>query len=640
MPPETLAEVDGLAPDGVSGRPSAHVGPPRERLSGEVGDVGAEDEGPPLKSLGKFQFLERVGRGGMGDVYLAFVAGSTGFRKLVVVKLLRESFAAYPESREMFLDEGRLAARLNHPNVVQTNEVGVERGRHYMVMEYLEGQPLDQLIARSIEAAVDVPNAIWLRVALDALSGLHHAHELRDYDGTPFNVVHRDLSPHNFFLTYEGAVKLLDFGIAKAAMRHSSTRSGVIKGKPAYMAPEQLMGLAVDRRADLYVFGIVLWELFTRQRLFTGTVAECLRRHLLNDVPRVSSLVRGFDRALDDVIARALDPDPTLRFQTARAMRDALAAAAAAAGPIPTSEAVGELLGDLFRREREERRQAVRRYVNEYARESAAPAAGHATPEGVALPSLPGGARPWSGSQAPQASRSTGAPRLAASPGFPPPALGFPPPALGFPPPALGFAPPPLGFAPPALGFAPPALGLPPSAVSFLPPAPGFLPPALGLGDVPPSRWPRWAALVGAVAAAGAVLVVGAWRFGGAPSRARAVSVAAMSAAPLAPAPSSVAPASSGATVATQGAGAPAGAPPAAAGAPDGAPPDAQRPAGEAPSDAQRPAGEASAVAPAPSGRGPGRNGARRAKPGGPAMGAPHKPRGVGTSKRTRRVEP
>ncbi|HEU4406525.1 MAG TPA: protein kinase, partial [Polyangiaceae bacterium] len=340
-----------------------------------------------VDSVGKYRLLERIGRGGMGEVYLALNSGPTGFNKLVVVKLLREEFALNGAARAMFLDEARLVTRLNHPNVVQTNEVGLAGGDHYLVMEYLEGQSLDQLIKRADAAGERVPLGLLVRVALDVLSGLDYAHELADFDGTPLNVVHRDLSPHNVFLTYEGVVKLLDFGIAKAGTQSHRTEVGTLKGKPGYMPPEQLFSTPIDRRADLYVVGIVLWEMFTGARLFRGPPTQSAMRIVDGPMPPVSSVVPGFDPGLDAVVARALEREPDARFQTARAMREALAAAASSLLAVPPPEALGELMRSLFRDQRERRRLAVQRYVGEHLR-----GAGGAPREAARPPAAAGGA--------------------------------------------------------------------------------------------------------------------------------------------------------------------------------------------------------------------------------------------------------
>src|SRR5260370_910736 len=189
---------------------------------------------------GKYKLLAELGRGGMANVYLAVARGPSGFNKLVVLKCLRSDLASDTELLAMFLDEARLAARLNHPHVVQTYEVGEYVGRPVIVMEYLEGQVLSSLVQRA-QSNNALPLSLHLRVIIDALEGLHHAHELTDYDGKPLGLVHRDISPQNVFVTFDGHVKVLDFGIAKAATSQSQTATGILKGKVKYMAPEQML---------------------------------------------------------------------------------------------------------------------------------------------------------------------------------------------------------------------------------------------------------------------------------------------------------------------------------------------------------------------------------------------------------------
>ena len=203
----------------------------------------------------------------MADVFLAVQSGPTGsgFQKLMVVKRLRQNLADEPEFVAMLVDEARIAARLNHPNVVQTNEVGELNGQYFIAMEYLDGQPLHRIQHRNAQRQKDGATAPFSKdlqyvVLLDVLAGLHHAHELLDYDGTPLQIVHRDMTPHNIFVTYEGQVKVVDFGIARAVGRSAETRQGIIKGKVRYMAPEQAIGHNVDRRADVFAIGIILWE--------------------------------------------------------------------------------------------------------------------------------------------------------------------------------------------------------------------------------------------------------------------------------------------------------------------------------------------------------------------------------------------
>jgi serine/threonine-protein kinase len=320
-------------------------------------------EGPA--AFGKYHLFATLGRGGTADVYLAVSRGPMGFSKLVVVKRLRDTLAAEASFLDMFLDEARLAARLNHPNVVHTYEVGEQDGHYFIAMEYLDGQSLQsvlRVLAKNKNGS-DLGPTACARIVADALAGLHYAHELKDYDGTPLDIIHRDVSPHNVFVTYDGQVKLVDFGIAKAALSRTQTEVGVLKGKVAYMAPEQAMAGAIDRRADLFAMGIVLWELLTRNRLMCGESAAATLHRLLNKpVPRVSDVLPSIDRTLDAIVARALEKDPDSRFATAQEMRDALEAWIASSGAPVRQEEIGAKLSGLFASTRAD----VKRQIQEH----------------------------------------------------------------------------------------------------------------------------------------------------------------------------------------------------------------------------------------------------------------------------------
>src|SRR6185369_10133796 len=241
----------------------------------------------------------------MADVFLAVARGQLGLNKLVVIKRLRQALAEEKPFRTMFLDEARLAARLNHPNIVHTYEVGEQNAMYFIAMEYLEGQSLNKVLKELVRRKETLEPAFAVRVVADALAGLGYAHELRDYDGRPLSVIHRDVSPHNIFVTYDGHTKLVDFGIAKAALSTTETEVGVLKGKVAYMAPEQAMGGRIDQRADLFAMGIVLWELLARQRLMTGASAANTLHKLMNEaIPRLSEAVPGIDPALEAIVTR------------------------------------------------------------------------------------------------------------------------------------------------------------------------------------------------------------------------------------------------------------------------------------------------------------------------------------------------
>ncbi len=319
---------------------------------------------PDVSTLGKFQLLALLGKGGMGEVYLALSRGSSDSNKLVVIKRLSPSIAVEPAFREMFLDEGRLAVRLNHPNVVQTYEVVADGTTHFLVMEYLEGQPLVRMMKSLARAGKKLPPEIAISIVAQALSGLQYAHELTDYDGTPINVVHRDLSPHNIFITYEGVVKLVDFGIAKAAMNSSQTQAGMFKGKPSYMAPEQFVG-SVDARADLFTVGVVLWEMLTHQRLANTEDSVKAVAELLGGpaVRRVSSAVPSIDPRLDGIVARSLEKERDNRFQTAAEMREALVEYGHASGRRGGQDEVSRLMRELFAKKRESVRKVIQSYV-------------------------------------------------------------------------------------------------------------------------------------------------------------------------------------------------------------------------------------------------------------------------------------
>ncbi|HEY8079567.1 MAG TPA: protein kinase [Labilithrix sp.] len=318
--------------------------------------------------FGKYDLIAVLGRGGMADVYLAAIRGPASFRKLVVVKRLREDVAERVAFSAMLLDEAQLAARLQHPNVVQTLEVGVHEGQHYIAMEYLDGQP----IGRILKVAGAPPAPFTARVMADALAGLAYAHDLTDYDGKPLSIVHRDVSPQNLFVTYSGEVKVVDFGIAKTAARVSEdTEAGVLKGKLAYMAPEQLQNKPVDRRADLWAAGVVMWEMLTGKRLFGGkSEGEAISNILFSPIARPSEIRNNVPPALEDVCMRALERDAEKRWQTASAMREAIYAfleSETQAGA--RRDEVGAHVASLFEKERAEVRGRITQFMAEAADE-------------------------------------------------------------------------------------------------------------------------------------------------------------------------------------------------------------------------------------------------------------------------------
>ncbi|MGZ3416218.1 MAG: serine/threonine protein kinase [Polyangiales bacterium] len=315
--------------------------------------------GDELPLLGRHRLIAEIGRGGMAEVFLAVTQGPGGFHKLVVVKRLRTQLHEDPEFVAMFLDEARLAARLAHPNVVQTIEVGEDRGRHFMVMEYLDGQPLHRIVARA-RTGGGFPLRMQLRVIADVLAGLHYAHELRDFDGSPLGVVHRDVSPHNVIVTYDGQCKLLDFGIAKALDSTSETRAGVLKGKVVYMAPEQARLEKVDRRADLFAVGMMLWEAGAGRRMWKNASDSAVLPQLIEGklVPLLDVNPEAPPR-LAQICARALMMDPRDRHATAADMQRDVEALIDELGERPNRRAIGENVSAIFADQRERVRATI-----------------------------------------------------------------------------------------------------------------------------------------------------------------------------------------------------------------------------------------------------------------------------------------
>jgi eukaryotic-like serine/threonine-protein kinase len=277
----------------------------------------------PVKHFGPYNLIGRLGFGGMAEVFLAFTSGPGGVRKLCVVKRLHRHLRKSKDFVRMFLDEARLAARLNHPNVIQTYELGEIDGAYFISMEYMQGQSLDRLMRLRDKGEPARWYQLVARVLSDALEGLHYAHELTDFDGTPLQIVHRDISPQNIFVTYEGISKILDFGVAKAATQVDQTESGVLKGKCSYVAPEQAQGGKLDHRVDVWSMGVVLWEAVTNRRLFkSNTNAATLMEVLTSQIPLVMDVAPNMPLTLGQVVENALQRKPENRYATARRMKE------------------------------------------------------------------------------------------------------------------------------------------------------------------------------------------------------------------------------------------------------------------------------------------------------------------------------
>jgi serine/threonine-protein kinase len=277
-------------------------------------DVGI---GADADAARKYHVLMDIGRGGTATVSCAIARGIGGFTKLVVLKTILEEFVAARETVQMFIDEARLSARMNHPNVVQVYEVYSQDRSPVIVMEFLDGQSLARIHTRAFEDPA-YTTAIAISILCQVLAGLQYAHSLTDYDGTPLELVHRDVSPHNVMLTYDGQVKLVDFGIAKLSSSARNTKTGVVKGKIGYMAREQVEGADVDHRGDLFAVGVMLWEAIARRSLWgSRSDAEIVRCLVLDDVPEIEKAVPHVDPELARICRTALAARVEARYASA-----------------------------------------------------------------------------------------------------------------------------------------------------------------------------------------------------------------------------------------------------------------------------------------------------------------------------------
>jgi eukaryotic-like serine/threonine-protein kinase len=317
-----------------------------------------------LKSFGKYRLIASLGSGGMAQVYLALMAGPVGFNKLLVLKILRQDlghlFGASTDSVQMFWKEARLLARLSHPNIVQTHEVGEFNGHYFIAMEYLDGQPYSTTLTRM--RGSDVSLLEHLRVVSAVARALHYSHTLKSYDGEPTGIVHRDVSPHNIIITYDGQVKLLDYGVATSEDPDHVTRVGVIKGKLDYIAPEQLRGDAIDGRADVFALGAVLWEALSGQRFGGGRrVSDALKvqARLTGGERKLRALKPALPEELTRIVERATALDAADRFHDAAAFADALDMYTVESGGRPSARTLSAIMEPLFESERAQMNEVI-----------------------------------------------------------------------------------------------------------------------------------------------------------------------------------------------------------------------------------------------------------------------------------------
>ncbi|HEX5035347.1 MAG TPA: serine/threonine-protein kinase, partial [bacterium] len=322
--------------------------------------------------FGRYVLLEKIASGGMAEIFRAVLTGVEGFEKVVVIKRIHPVWSERREFITMLVDEAKLLVHLNHPNIVQVFELGREGETYYIAMEYVEGIDLRHLVQRLKTAQRRLPQELALHMAIETLKGLHYAHERTLKNRGKLGIVHRDVSPQNILLSFEGEVKVTDFGIAKALTQTHETQTGVLKGKYAYMSPEQALGAALDARTDVFAAGIVLYELLFARRLFAaGSEVETLDKVRKAEIPWPEETADLFP-GLKDALARALEKDPERRYPDAESFAEALKACLPA-GAKADRRSLAAFLSEVFSEEIVQRRQELSRGTASFRRTKIAP---------------------------------------------------------------------------------------------------------------------------------------------------------------------------------------------------------------------------------------------------------------------------
>ncbi len=319
------------------------------------------EEAPKL--FGQYELIRRIARGGMAEIYLATERGLQGLERQVALKRILPHMAESDDFVTMFMDEARIAARLAHPNIAHIYSFGEVDEVYYLAMEYVEGLTCSRLLKLAAPEPVSIP--ITLRVVADICAALHYAHEMHDTDGNPLGLVHRDVNPQNIMVSLNGVAKLLDFGVARAATQSHATRVGQVKGKIGYIAPEVFRGLMLDRRADVFAAGTMLFELLSGRKLFKREIEAATIHAILNDVPPELDGLKGTPTGVDAIIARSTAKDPEERYQTAHEMQQDIEQLLATQGIVATPFIVGKF---------------VRECIDQVAREDAAEEEGSLQP--------------------------------------------------------------------------------------------------------------------------------------------------------------------------------------------------------------------------------------------------------------------
>jgi eukaryotic-like serine/threonine-protein kinase len=268
--------------------------------------------------FGKYTLIDRIAVGGMAEIFLARQAGLEGFEKTIVIKRIRPHLSKQTSFVKMFLNEAKLAAQLNHPNIVQIYDLGKISESYFIAMEYIFGRDMRRIIPKADSMGIPFPMVYALKIASSVCEGLYYAHQKVDLYGNPLNIVHRDVTPENIFVSFDGTVKVLDFGIAKAANQIEQTRAGEIKGKLSYMSPEQCMGKPLDQRSDIFSLGVVLYEWLTGFKLFTGESEVAILKSITEGKIYAPSYFKSdIPEAVEAILMRALEKDRDKRYQSA-----------------------------------------------------------------------------------------------------------------------------------------------------------------------------------------------------------------------------------------------------------------------------------------------------------------------------------
>src|SRR4051812_45043266 len=324
--------------------------------------VSNQQAAAPPRIVGRYALFDEIAAGGMATIHLGRLVGPVGFSRTVAIKTLHPQFAKDPEFVEMFLEEARLASRIQHPNVISTVDVATAEGEVFLVMEYVAGESLAKLVRSALKKGDPVPVEIAVSILAGMLHGLHATHEAKNEQLEAMHIVHRDVSPQNVLVGLDGVARIFDFGVAKAAaMRSQATSDGQMKGKLSYMSPEQLNSRDVDRRTDVFAAGVVAWECLAGRRLFAGSdPGEVLAKVLTLDIPAPIDVLSSVPRALSNIVMRALERSPEQRWQTARDFAIELERTVVLAAPHVVGDWVAQHAGEALQ-DRRLRVEAVER---------------------------------------------------------------------------------------------------------------------------------------------------------------------------------------------------------------------------------------------------------------------------------------